>query len=799
MTLVAALALAATAAGDTPITELLDGTAVLVSQGGTGSGATSSTTSYTHVFSPSTYADYHHRGGEPTVTVDRYPFTGEAATKFCSSGQTSCSARDIVYYSAPQGFAFPQFSYFLKSDESPSGQSFRLPLHDPEFGRAVDQGKGGGDTYQVVGPLTHKVFFVDLPAQCVTLNTSTDLGQTFTDDELGCGANPGTIDDRQWVEADETIPPTSPACAGSPIGATCQNVYISFGNFTNLEAPTLSLARSTHDGAEGTFVTDSTCNTLTLEGGGGPVNPIPTVNPGDNVATACPDPADNRYQVAGPVVADKYNTHNLYIPFVRSGPSAFNPLTPVPPYDLYIAKSVDGGSTWTRKLVAHLGDHNPVNLFPDLTVDKAGNLYVTWAQTAGAPVNAANPLEVTPDLGGETDIYYAYSTSFGDTWSPPISLTQENGDSAVMPWLVAGDAGQVDLVYYRSNSGLNPNVAETDNGQPCNPQENPPVLGLPTCSENATPNPSAWNVIFGQSQNALNTGSNFKKPQITDHPIHLGQVCTAGLFCTLSDGNRNLLDFITVDVDHFGAAHVAWTDDNDSRNDRRSKYSRQLSGPSIFKNQNISLQSSWPITDHSVSDPFGDVRSALGMPVDCPSMDIRAMSASRSNDLLTLSLTLGAPPSSSTAIGCSPAVATGGIWGAEFWASALPPSGLAGNDNFYIAYRDNPPDGAAHGEAGRMDALTDNRITNEPDPTQPATPGGTCLGPLPPSPCTLTLTTTLSTLGIKSGAGLYSITGLSLYFFGAAPTDASKRNCPCHSQQADASAALIVPGTGTTG
>jgi hypothetical protein len=33
-------------------------------------------------------------------------------------------------------------------------------------------------------------------------------------------------------------------------------------------------------------------------------------------------------------------------------------------------------------------------------------------------------------------------------------LTQETGDTAVFPWMVAGDPGQVDLVYYKANSGI---------------------------------------------------------------------------------------------------------------------------------------------------------------------------------------------------------------------------------------------------------------------------------------------------------------------------------------------------------
>src|SRR5206468_1295439 len=125
---------------------------------------------------------------------------------------------------------------------------------------------------------------------------------------------------------------------------------------------------------------------------------------------------------------------------------------------------------------------------------------------------------------GEQDVYYAFSTvaQGGATWSPPIPLTQEKNDSAVMPWMVAGDAGRVDIVYYKANSGLNSNVGFDANG-----------------------NPMVWNVYFGQSLNALNTGKSFNSVQISDHPNHLGGICTAGLACS---GDRDLLDFFRSDA-----------------------------------------------------------------------------------------------------------------------------------------------------------------------------------------------------------------------------------------------------------
>src|SRR5256885_2296980 len=109
------------------------------------------------------------------------------------------------------------------------------------------------------------------------------------------------------------------------------------------------------------------------------------------------------------------------------GPARSTAIIPVvtsgPPYSLWVAKSTDGGSTWTRNQVAELGAHNPVNLFPQMAVDKAGNLYYAWSQTQG-------PAQDASGFTGEQDVYYTYSTDRGTTWVAPIPLTQAANDTA---------------------------------------------------------------------------------------------------------------------------------------------------------------------------------------------------------------------------------------------------------------------------------------------------------------------------------------------------------------------------------
>ena len=67
----------------------------------------------------------------------------------------------------------------------------------------------------------------------------------------------------------------------------------------------------------------------------------------------------------------------------------------------------------------------------------------------------------------------------------------------------------------------------------------------------------------------------------------------------------------------------------------------------------------------------------------------------------------------------------------------------------------------------------------------------------PPSPCTLTISVRLSDLGISPGNGLYGLTGLSNYFFGANDKPPLLRVEGGNSEQADATAPIHYLGSGT--
>ena len=787
--LAAMFTLVPTAAMAEDASELVPGTAVLLNQsssgtGGGGNGGNAKVaSSATNIFSPAVFVDYKRFGGEPTVIVDRYPTPPgmPVGAPLCPATATApCPPPNIVYQSAPNGALFPRYSQFWKSDDQ--GRSFRKSRQFPIYGIPVAAaGGGGGDSHQAIGQVTKNVYFVDLTlAPGVTMNVSEDLGETWRSDPFGEGLS--FLDDRQWVEADEL------AAGGGWI-------YVSTINLINGITPALIVTRNTTGWPNGAQVAHSPCNPTTFAAGGvgTPAAPV-------GGETPCPDPADPFLWVAGPVVADNEGTatrppsHAVYIPFIRriaSDPLGLG-IFGIDKWQLWVAKSVNEGETWTRHLVAERpAGNNPTNIFPQLTIDRGGNLYYTWSETQGGPTTSTrarrgdtenDPEEIVPDR--EQDVHYAFSTNGGLVWSPPINVTPEENNTAVFPWMVAGDPGQVDLVYYQANTGINSNVAFADaNEQPC--EEG---------TEGCHPNLSVWNVYFAQSQNALNTGPNFNTVQVTTQPHHIGTVSTGGL---LGEVDRDLLDFFTVDVDSLGAAHIAYSDDNRRRNtDTQDYMTRQIAGNSVFKNTTINLQNEWGIRDHAVVDRAGDVYDTMSSPKgSCPGMDILHTAAKRSDSLVTVSMTLNGPPTQAAADACGEIATTGGIWGVEFWAASTGDTGPS--NRFYIAYRDDLANGQRV-EGGTVDNVNATVTSLEYTRRTFGTLGGNCFAMPPPAgTCTITMTVDVSTMGITPGNALNNLTGLSLYFFGEDGRVPLTRLILGNSEQADATAAFHYLGSGT--
>lgn len=196
---------------------------------------------------------------------------------------------------------------------------------------------------------------------------------------------------------------------------------------------------------------------------------------------------------------------------------------------IWLTTSHDDGATWSESLVSNLTSDRGVYLasaawvWPVAAVDDGGNLYVAWAtddEVANErPVrNLASPI-----------VHFASSTNGGATWTDTILSTPLH--VGIMPWVVAGAAGQAAVAWYESAS--------------------------PIASETV---PSVWDVRLVQSVDAEAVSPTFLGGKANVDPVHTGYVCTAGGACAGPD--RTLGDFFELAIGGDGRPVAAWTGDS---------------------------------------------------------------------------------------------------------------------------------------------------------------------------------------------------------------------------------------------
>jgi hypothetical protein len=193
------------------------------------------------------------------------------------------------------------------------------------------------------------------------------------------------------------------------------------------------------------------------------------------------------------------------------------------------------------------------NVFPTIAVDTAGNLYVTWSDA--------------------TAIYMVTSTDRGDTWSNVKRVSPTSGSEGtgtiIMPWVIAGDPGRCDIVWYRGS-----------------------IAGNSTSTNNR------WDIYMAQTLNAFATSPSFTYTKVNETNIHFGQICLGGTFCDVTvppgTNDRSFLEFPSISIDDRGAAQITWNDNtNQSAVTAASPqvtglpyvmFSKQLCGPSLLTN-----------------------------------------------------------------------------------------------------------------------------------------------------------------------------------------------------------------------
>jgi hypothetical protein len=190
-----------------------------------------------------------------------------------------------------------------------------------------------------------------------------------------------------------------------------------------------------------------------------------------------------------------------------------------------------GGSAFTPHEA--VGGTSMYAHWPAIAIDSAGTVYVVWdtdnRQTGtssgcnGAPTPAPN------------SIMLVSTKNMGKTWSAPITVANPGNVRVFWPWIAAGSAGKVSVVWYQT---------EAQDGLPdldCQPAH----------------------VHAMEATLLAATSGNNPQESIVDavgRPVHIGQVCQGGTTCVATGQDRRLGDYFTNVLDARGCVLIATGD-----------------------------------------------------------------------------------------------------------------------------------------------------------------------------------------------------------------------------------------------
>src|ERR1043166_1180399 len=211
------------------------------------------------------------------------------------------------------------------------------------------------------------------------------------------------------------------------------------------------------------------------------------------------------------VAVDQFNG-NIYTTYTPS----------CKPYELHLLKSTDAGATWTNSIIYSAPANACLeNAFPIIAVDRGGNVHVGFTQSTGCTART------------NAHVFLVSSPHGGLTWTSPLQIDSGSGNnSTVMPWIVAGSPGVVDVTWYGSTMSSPDSV-------PSNQRQ-------------------WWNVYFAQVTNAMQANPVVAQSLVAP-AVHNLPICSQGGNCT---GNtRDLAEYYSMTIDPEGNANIAYADE----------------------------------------------------------------------------------------------------------------------------------------------------------------------------------------------------------------------------------------------
>ena len=285
------------------------------------------------------------------------------------------------------------------------------------------------------------------------------------------------------------------------------------------------------------------------------------------------------------------------------------------------------------------------DLFPVVAADAAGNVYAAWVDT------------------NDNNVYYTASTDGGEHWLAPQQVSGADAYSNVMPWVQGGSAGRLVVAWYGSPSNLDSDF-------------------MPSWYNNRQAATAfKWYGYASLITNATSTSPTFAQTKFTDQPMNYGQICTGGIGCTISGGDRTMADFFAVFLDPAdGAMRIVYNDVTSQHHGAHIFEARQVAGPSATAGTVNRAVPANPVTD-----PTGDAQSPhyslAGPGPSLPAYDFTNLRLSQPNaSTLRVEMTLNGNP----ALATPPAGKTNGLWLTRFQALSTGDEGEEAYRIFYV-------------------------------------------------------------------------------------------------------------------
>ena len=169
--------------------------------------------------------------------------------------------------------------------------------------------------------------------------------------------------------------------------------------------------------------------------------------------------------------------------------------------------------------------------WPAIAIDAAGTVYVVWdtndrqAGTSGGCSGAATP--------APNSIMMVSTKDLGKTWSSPVTVAHP-GTRVLWPWIAAGDAGNVSVIWYQTE-----------------PQDGLPDLDCQT---------GHIHVMEDSITNASGKNPSGAIVDAAGRYVHNGWVCQGGTTCVATGQDRRLGDYFTNGLDARGCVLIATGD-----------------------------------------------------------------------------------------------------------------------------------------------------------------------------------------------------------------------------------------------